>query len=190
MRRPTSSCAEAIVPYVPRVRVTSYTRKLVVSGLLLAMACVLGLVESALGSPVPGVRLGLANIAVVVALYVCGPAAALAVSVLRVVIVGLATGTFAGPVMVLALSGAVCAWAAMSAVRLCGDRFSIMGLSATGAVAHVIAQFVAAAFLTGSVGVLRLATPAALVSLSLGLATGFVARHLLSQLDDTRSIGR
>lgn len=190
MTPPTRSSADAGVlsPSVPRTGAS--TRRLVLAGALLAGACVLGLAESAVGSPLPGVRLGLANIAVLVALQLCGAGTALAVSVGRVAIVGLATGTLMGPTAGMALAGAVAAWAAMSAAKAAGSSFSVVGVSAAGAVAHVAAQFIVAAALVGSAGIARLATPSLLVSLLFGLATGLAARYVLSRLEGTVSRGR
>lgn len=190
MRLPMSSSADVAVVPSAGITVRSSTRRIVLAGVLLAVACVLGLAESAVGTPIPGVRIGLANIAVLVALYECGAGAALAVSVLRVAIVGLATGALMGPATGLGLAGATAAWAAMALVKASGPRFSIVGVSAAGAVAHVAVQFAVAAMLVGSIGVARLATPALLVSLLLGLATGLVARYVLSRLEGLSLLGR
>lgn len=189
MLPPTSSSADTAVP-AGVVRVSAATRRVVLTGVLLALACVLGLAESVIGSPVPGVHLGLANIAVLIALYECGAGAAVAVSLLRVAIVGLATGTLMGPATGLAFAGAAAAWTAMALVKAAGDRFSIVGVSAAGAVAHVAAQFAMAAVLVGSIGVARLATPALLLSLLLGLAIGLAARYVLSRLEGLLLLGR
>ncbi|MHB1340473.1 MAG: Gx transporter family protein [Coriobacteriia bacterium] len=190
MRALTLSSAEAAAVASAGVAHRSSTRRVVFAGVLLALACVLGLAESTIGSPVPGVRLGLANIAVLVALYECGVGTALAVSVLRVAIVGLATGALMGPATGLAFAGAAAAWGAMALVKAAGSRFSIVGVSAAGAVAHVAAQFAAASLLVGSIGVARFATPALLVGLLLGLATGLVARYVLSRLEGLALLGR
>jgi heptaprenyl diphosphate synthase len=136
------------------------------------------------------VRFGLANIAVLVALAVLGEKSALAVSVLRVGIVGLATGTLFGPVSVLAVSGALASWAAMVLAFRSSARFTFVGISIAGASAHVTAQFVAAAFLSGTTGVLAFAAIPIIASLLFGIATGFAARYIISRLEGNGLAGR
>jgi heptaprenyl diphosphate synthase len=159
-------------------------RALAVAGLLVALGAVLGLVESALipPLPVPGVRIGVANVAIVLALALLGPRKALAVSVLRVVVVGIAAGTLGGPSLLLALAGALCAWATMTALSLRGDTFSVVGWSVAGAAAHVVGQLLAASALTGSFAALFFAPLSITLALACGLSIGLSARLLLSRL--------
>lgn len=162
----------------------SAARTLATAGLLVAIGAVLGLVESALLPPLPvaGVRLGIANVAVVLALVLIGPRKALVVSVLRVVAVGVAAGSLGGPAGLLAASGALCAWAAMALLSGRPAVFSVVGWSVAGAAAHVLGQLAAACVVTGSVAPL-LFTPVSLAaSLGCGLAVGYSARLLLSRL--------
>jgi heptaprenyl diphosphate synthase len=151
-------------------------------GAMLALACVLGIVESWIPSPVPGIRLGLANAAVLVVLLRGGWARAARVSLARVAIVGVATGTLLGPVSALSLAGAAASVACMAlAARLGG--LSTLGISVAGAFSHVAAQLAAASVLVASGAVAALATPALLASLPLGLVTGSVAGALISRLE-------
>ncbi|MDZ4655294.1 MAG: Gx transporter family protein [Coriobacteriia bacterium] len=170
----------------PRLRTVSTvaSRRVALGGMLLVCAVALGLIESWLlaWSPVPWLRLGLANIAVVVALSCIGPRSAFTVSLLRVALVGVAAGTLFGPGTLLAVSGAVCAFGAMVAVRAAGPRFSVVGWSIAGASAHVVGQFVAAAVVTGSPALLSLVPLSVLASLFLGVATGLIARPLISRV--------
>lgn len=165
-------------------------RSLVVMGLLVALGAVLGLVESALlpPLPIPGVRLGIANIAVVLALTLLGSREALAVSILRVLVVGVAAGSLGGPSMVLGLSGAVCAWSVMAALASRGATFSVVGWSVAGAAAHVAGQLAAASVLTGSPAPLFIAPLSLVLALACGLAVGFASRLLLSRLPLTAHV--
>lgn len=152
---------------------------------LLALACSLGLVESLLlpPLPVPGLKLGLANLAILAALVTIGPARALVISLGRVVIVGLATGSLFGPVGLLSLAGAIFAWAAMAAtMRLGRESLSVVGLSLAGAAAHVAGQLAAASALTGSLAPLYLAPLSLGLGILSGLLIGYSARLLLSRI--------
>ncbi|HZL04203.1 MAG TPA: Gx transporter family protein, partial [Coriobacteriia bacterium] len=91
----------------------SGARTTTAAALLIALASILGLLEAAIPSPIPGARLGLANVAVVVALVTLGPSRALAVSLGRVAIVALAAGTLGGPGFMLGVAGAIASWATM-----------------------------------------------------------------------------
>ena len=151
---------------------------------MLALAASLGLAESLWlpALPVPGMRIGLANLAVIVALVALGPGEALFVSFGRVVIVGLATGTLFGPIAVLSAAGAAASWAVMVALRSRGGMFSVVGWSVAGSAASVLAQLVAAALLVSTPSVLTLAPIALALSLPSGLAVGLVARVLISRI--------
>jgi len=158
-------------------------RAVAMVAMLVAVAAVLGIVESSLvpALPIPGVRLGLANLAVVLALSLVGRAAALRVSVLRVVVVALATGALGGPAFAMALSGAVASWVVMA--WLAGLRtVSPIGWSVAGAAAHVSAQLVVASLITGSGAALLFAPVSLALALGCGLVIGYASRLLLSRL--------
>jgi len=168
---------------VPRLVVGS-TRRAAVGAALLACACVLGLLESSLPPllPAPWLRLGLANIAVVAALAVAGRRTAVIVAMGRVFLVGLATGTLAGPVTLIAGAGAVASVGVMCLLESFGTRYSMLGWSAAGSAAHVLAQFGVAAVLLRSSALLSLAPPSILIALCLGAGVGLLARTVVSRL--------
>jgi heptaprenyl diphosphate synthase len=151
---------------------------------LLALAACLGLAEALWlpELPVPGLRLGLANLAVLVALVALGPAQALFVSLGRVVVVGLATGTLFGPVALISAAGALASWTVMVALRSRGPAFSVVGWSVGGSAAHVLAQLTAAAVLASTAAVFALTPLTLALSLPSGLAIGLLARTLLSRI--------
>lgn len=161
-----------------RARVTSLT------ALYLALASVLGLIEAVYMPPlpIPGAKLGLANLAVVLAILHLGPARALFVTAGRVVIVGLATGMLGGPPFVLALSGALVAWFVMWRLSRQGDRYSVVGISLGGAAGHAVTQLVVAVAVIGSAAPLLLMPYSLGMACITGLAIGFAARLLISRL--------
>ncbi|MBE0475527.1 MAG: Gx transporter family protein [Coriobacteriia bacterium] len=150
---------------------------------LVALAAVLGYAEAVAlpPLPVPGVRLGLGNVAVVVALALLGARPALVVSLGRVLAVGLATGSLGGPASAMALAGAGAAWLVMAGLASAGRTFSAVGWSVAGAAAHVLAQLAAACVLTGSPAPLSLAPLSLALALAAGLATGSMAAAALSR---------
>lgn len=163
---------------------TTSSRRVTTTALLLAGACVLGLVEAALpGVPLmPWLRFGLANIAVVVALAAFGVRVATVVSVGRVLIVSLATGTLATPAFSMALAGALLSLLVMALLSSRSSGLSAIGWSAVGSAAHVLAQIVVAGALLGTGSLMLLAPPSVLAALVFGALTGSLARLLVSRL--------
>ena len=159
-------------------------RALTAAALLMALASILGLVEAAFPSPVPGARLGLANVAVVLALVLLGPARALAVTLGRVAIVSLAAGTAGGPAFMLAVAGALAAWSAMCLVIHLLPSATVVGISAVGGVAHVFSQLAVASMLAGTTGVFAVGSISLLAGLLFGIATGFIAQLVISRLQE------
>jgi len=179
----TRSYAESAAVSLGLAR-TARTRALTTTALLMAVASVLGLLEAAFPAPVPGARLGLANVAVVLALVMLGPSRALAVSLGRVAIVSLATGTAGGPAFMLAVGGAIVSWGVMCLVLRFLPSATIVGVSASGGAAHVFSQLVVASALAGTAGVFAVSTLSLSAGLLFGTATGFIARLVVSRMQE------
>jgi len=172
--------ADVVVPVVAR----GPARRVAVTSGLLAVACVLGLVEATVPSlpMAPWLHLGLANVAVLIALVAGGAGMAAVVSGGRVVVVGLATGSLASPTFLIALGGAIASLAVMWALSRFVHGLSAVGWSAAGSAAHVTAQIAVAAALSKTASLLLLAPPSVLVALILGAVVGYLARVAVSRL--------
>lgn len=118
-----------------------------------AIAMVLSFVESQIPAlvAVPGVKLGLANIAVIFTLFVLGVPDAMLVSLVRVLLVSLLFGNAVG--WLYSVSGAVLSLLVMLLLRKTG-RFSTVGISIAGGVFHNIGQVLAAMLVLRTEGVL------------------------------------
>lgn len=123
------------------------TKKLTLLSLLTTCALVLSYVEAILppiSAAVPGIKVGLCNIIILFVLYRISFRAAVAVSVVRLLIVMF---LFANPTtFIYSLSGAVLSLAAMAVLKKI-NLFSIMGVSIVGAVCHNLGQIIVAAFM-------------------------------------------
>ena len=118
------------------------TKRLVLLAMLTAVAMILSYVESLLPSVgIPGVKMGLANIAVIFALFRFGWKEAAALSLVRVVLVSLLFGSVGA--MLYSFAGAVLSLAVMALLRRI-DRFSTVGISVAGGVAHNAGQILMA----------------------------------------------
>lgn len=124
----------------------SKSRNIAVFGVLIGVALVLSYVESLLPPfvPIPGVKIGLANIAVIFALYTKDLKQAAVISIARVLLAGFLFGNATS--MIYALSGAVLSLMTMSALRKL--RFGICAVSVCGGVMHNVGQILAAMLLS------------------------------------------
>ncbi len=111
-------------------------------GLLTALALALSYLESLLPPlGVPGVKLGLPNLAIVFALYRLGFRDACVISLVRVFLVTLLFGN--GAALAYSLAGAALSLAVMGLMKKTG-RFSSVGVSVAGGVAHNAGQILVA----------------------------------------------
>lgn len=156
-------------------------RKTALYGLLVALAFILSYLESLfpLSIGIPGVKLGLANLVVVLALYRLCPRDALAISLVRILLAGL---TFGSPTtMLYSLCGGLLSFAVMVLCRRIG-WFSVIGVSMAGGVSHNVGQIAAAAVLLGT-GKIVWYLPVLLVAgLVTGGLLGLIVRLLLPRL--------
>lgn len=121
-------------------------------GMLIGLACIFSYVEAMipLPIPVPGVKLGLANLVVIVGLYTIGIKGTVAVSLIRIVFVGFTFGNASSMMYGLA-GGAVSLLLMILFQRL--NWFSQVGVSIIGGIGHNIGQLSVAALITQTAGV-------------------------------------
>ncbi len=113
-------------------------------GLFLALALICSYIESLIPFyfGIPGVKLGLANIVVVLMLYCTGAKSALAVSVLRILLSGFLFGNMFS--ILYSLAGGLASFLCMVLLKRSG-RFRIISVSAAGGVTHNLGQIAVAA---------------------------------------------
>jgi heptaprenyl diphosphate synthase len=141
--------------------------------------------EALLPTPIPWLRLGLANIITVVALILYGFRTAIMVTLIRIILASIFTGTFLGPAFMLSFSGGVLSTAAMGAVYfLTKNLFSAVGLSIIGALFHNLAQLSLAYFLfiQRIEAVLIISPVVILIGTLTGLANGVISDMLIRSI--------
>ena len=157
------------------------TKKITTLSLLISVAMILSYIESLVPAfvAVPGVKLGLSNIATVFALYTLGFPAAIAVSLVRVCLSSLLFGN--SPSLIFSLSGA--ALALLSMVPLSRmNIFSTVGVSVVGAVCHNVGQVIAAAIVMKTLGVTYYIIPLLLSGTIAGVVIGIVSGILVERI--------
>lgn len=144
---------------------------------LLALSMILSYIESILPFSVgiPGIKLGLPNLIVVLLLYLYGGREAFAVNFLRILLSGFLFGNLYS--IIYALTGAVCSFCMMLLIKKIGC-FSITGVSICGGVFHNIGQILVA------MAVVETAAPAFYLPVLLiaGAFTGFLIGLVASRM--------
>lgn len=155
-------------------------------GVLTAMAIVLSVFENMIPAPVPvaGVKLGLANVVVIICLYYLDTKSAFFVSILRVIIVGTLFGGLSS--IIYALSGSVCSFIAMMFLKST-NKFSIVGVSVFGACFHVTAQLIVATLVVENIKILYYLPILLVTSVCSGIIVGLVAYYTLYNLNFVNS---
>lgn len=155
-------------------------QKMALLGVLTAMAIVIAILESFIPSVgIPGVKLGLANIIILIILYELGIVEAIAVNLLRVLVVGLIRGTFLSMGFFMSLAGAVFSLTIMIIFYLLIKKFSIIGVSVIGSIFHVAGQIVIAMIYLGTAYIVLYLPVIAISAIITGVFVGIVSQLII-----------
>ena len=159
------------------------TKKLTLCALLIALALALSYTERFIPLqmvvPLPGVKLGLANIVTLIALYLMGSKYAFAVLIPRCILGAVFGGGITG--LMFSLTGGLLAMLTMIFARKV-SAFSVYGVSILGAAAHNIGQILAAMVLMNSLYIGAYLPYLLIVALFTGFATGAACAGVLRAL--------
>lgn len=150
-------------------------------GLFACLALIFSYVEAIvpLPIPVPGVKLGLANVLIVICLYTYGVKEAVAINVVRIILLAV---LFANPYsFIYSLAGAVISMALMYLLYK-SKGFSIIGVSVAGAVGHNTAQILTAMAVTRMVKLIDYLPVLIISGIITGLIIGIIGQIILPQL--------
>lgn len=124
---------------------------------------------------IPGVKLGLANLVIVIALYKIRPGEALLLSVTRVALAGFIFGNYFS--IIYSLAGGLLSLAVMAFLKKDGG-FSVIGVSIAGGVSHNVGQLIVAMLVVETFSVIYYVP----VLLAAGAITGFFIGILAEQM--------
>ncbi len=153
---------------------SSGARKITAMGLLLTFALMLSYIESILPIDfgIPGVKLGLANLSVVLALYLFGVKEALTLNLVRVLLAGFLFGNLS--MIFYSMAGALCSFTAMLLCKKSG-RFSITGVSMAGGVFHNIGQAMVAIWAVDALSIVYYVPALLIAGAVAGVLNGLLA---------------
>ena len=145
------------------------TQRLARMGLLTSLALIVSYVEFLIPLPIgiPGVKLGLANLVIVWALYALEPMEALTVNAARILLAGCLFGNLS--MILYSLAGASLSFICMCLAKRSG-AFGVVGVSLAGGVSHNLGQLLMAMLALESLNLIYYGP----VLLLAGLITGFL----------------
>ena len=160
-------------------------RKTIFLGVYLAAALILSYVESLIPMPIsiPGMKLGLANLAVIICFYSVVKKEALLINILRIILAGFLFGSMYS--ILYSLAGGLLSFAIMAVAAKSG-LFHITGVSILGGVFHNIGQLLAAYFVVKTVGLFYYFPFLIITGMVTGLLIGILAAKMYGYLNRNR----
>ena len=157
------------------------SKKIATYGLLIALAFILSYIESLVPIPIPiyGIKLGLANLVVIAALYSMGVKEAFVLSILRIILVGF---TFGNPsTMIFSLAGGFLSWLMMT-LFMKSKLFSIVGVSIIGGIFHNIGQIVTSIFIVENINIIYYLPVLLISGIVTGTAIGILGAMIVARI--------
>ncbi len=154
-------------------------------GVFTALALIFSYVETLIpvNFGIQGVKLGLANLVIVIALYKMKLSDAFLLSVVRVVLSGFIFGNYFS--ILYSLSGGVISLAVMALLKRAGG-FSVIGISIAGGIAHNIGQLIVAMLVVETFRVAYYLPVLLLAGMLAGSVIGIAANEMLKRLVNMR----
>lgn len=159
------------------------TKKLVLMGLLTAIALTIFMVEAQIPVPVPvpGVKLGLSNIVTVFAVFVLGPVEGVLILAARVFLGAVFAGNFS--TIFYSAAGGVLAIGVTILLKKILTHKQIWVCGVCGAMAHCLGQMVAAMVISGTPGLAVYLPVMLLCAMATGVFTGLCAQFTVTRGD-------
>lgn len=150
-------------------------------GVYMALALIFSYVESLvpISLGIPGVKLGLANLIVIITLYKMGIREAYVISIVRVILAGFIFGNMFG--IIYSLAGGLLSLTVMIFLKRT-DWFSIIGISMAGGIFHNIGQLILAGIIVESTSVIYYLPALLLAGLITGCIIGVISKEMIKRL--------
>ena len=158
------------------------TKDITTIAILTSISVVIAIIESYftfIGDVIPGLKLGLANIVIIFALYRYNFKTAFTISIVRVFIVALLRTGF-GFNFFFSLSGAILSIIAMTLIKK--TKLSIIGVSIIGSIAHSLGQVLIGIILLDNYNVIYYLPYLLLFSIPTGIIVGIISKKLLGSI--------
>ena len=161
-------------------------RRIAILSLIVALGVVLHRLEILIPLPAPWIKLGLANVMTLVTLIFFGLREAVTVTLLRVMLGSIISGTFLSPTFFLSLSGGITSVFVMSWVYYHGKSpFSLVGVSVCAAYTHTLTTIICVYFFwVQQEFIFKLLPVFFMFALLAGILTGIIGNFIAKKLTD------
>lgn len=157
------------------------TRRLAFGAMFTALAIIFSYVEFLipLPVPVPGIKLGLANLVIIIAIYRMGFKYAFTINCVRIIASGLLfSGVFG---MLYSFAGGILSLVVMY-ILYRAKLFSMVGISMAGGVMHNLGQLLTACLIVSNIKLMSYFAVLLFSGLISGILIGFLAYHIEKRL--------
>ena len=163
------------------------TKKMTKMAMLTAISMIVFLIEAQIPLPIaiPGVKLGIANVITLFAIWTIGWKEAGAILIIRVVLGNLIVGNVMG--MLYSRAGGVLCWLIMSLMKPALRRNQIWIMSIFGALGHNAGQLAVAVIVSGTVSIAWYAPVLVLAGVVTGFFTGQCTQAVLNHMDKIKA---
>lgn len=158
------------------------TKKIALMGMMTALAFVLSYLESLIpfAPGIPGAKIGLANLAVLAALYQLGYKDAFILNMIRIFLTALTFGNALG--LIMSISGGLLSYLTMALAKKT-EKLPVITVSIIGGISHNIGQIAAAVFVVKSIYVTSYLPVLLLTGIISGTLIGIAGKVLIKRLE-------
>lgn len=156
-------------------------KKTALLGMLVALAFVLSYIETLIpvNLGIPGAKLGLANLVVMVALYTLGTKEAFGLSMVRILLTGLTFSSMAA--MLYSFAGGLLSFAVMALMKKT-KKLSVTGVSVLGGIAHNAGQIFVAMWMLDTAALIYYLPVLAITGVASGTVIGLLAVMVIRRI--------
>ena len=154
------------------------SKKVAMAGMFTALAMIFSYVEVLIpiNFGIPGMKLGLANLVVVVSLYTMGAPMAFAISMIRIMLVSMTFGSLSA--MLYSMAGGLLSFAGMVLLKKI-PNLSVVGISVVGGVLHNVGQILVAIAVVENINLISYLPPLLIAGTITGMLIGIVASQVI-----------
>jgi heptaprenyl diphosphate synthase len=162
-----------------------YHNKIALTGILASITIVLGIVEAMLPSPFPGVRLGLANIGIMLAIYALSFNEVIQIAILKSILIPILTGNFFIKIMISFPSTIIATLVMYIYYRLTRKYSTPISTAALGAFVHINIQFIVVKLtIIKSLAIYNVLPYFSILSIISGIITGYIVYRVVDNFEN------
>ncbi|WP_027400375.1 Gx transporter family protein [Anaerovorax odorimutans] len=160
----------------------SQTKKIAISSVLIALAIIFSYVEVLIpfNFGIPGMKLGIPNIVVILALYTISASSALEINCIRIILVSAMFGSFS--MAIYSFAGGFLSFGVMYFLKRT-NKFSIIGVSMAGGAFHNIGQLLMAAAIVENIKMLYSLPLLMIIGMITGIIIGIISHKIIKNFE-------